>query len=441
MTELSSLYAAHLQMVLKVYADGLERAGFDSVIIGSGAERFQAFDDRPYVFAVNPHFKYFVPLTEHPQCWISYTPGNKPVLVYFQPEDYWHLAPAQPSGYWVEHFDIRIVRTAGDAKAELFAPDSARVAIIGENDAGLDGFAPNNPAALLNYVHFYRAYKSDYELACMRHAQVRAVRGHAAAERAFHAQGSEYDIHMAYVLATGQCERQLPYSNIVALNQHCAVLHYQHQRHDKPLEHYSFLIDAGASHLGYAADITRTYARHDGTFSAIIAALERAQLRLVDLVRVGNTNSQIHLAAHAEVAQILHDFKLINMSAEAIQAQGITHHFFPHGIGHYLGLQVHDVGGYSKDDAGTAEPKPVGHKYLRLTRELRGNEVITIEPGIYFIELLLSELQASPNAGLVDWTLIDALKHYGGIRIEDNVRTKVGSAPENLTRDAFAALG
>jgi Xaa-Pro dipeptidase len=158
------------------------------------------------------------------------------------------------------------------------------------------------------------------------------------------------------------------------------------------------------------------------------------------LVRVGNTNSQIHLAAHAEVAQILHDFKLINMSAEAIQAQGITHHFFPHGIGHYLGLQVHDVGGYSKDDAGTAEPKPVGHKYLRLTRELRGNEVITIEPGIYFIELLLSELQASPNAGLVDWTLIDALKHYGGIRIEDNVRTKVGSAPENLTRDAFAAL-
>ena len=133
------------------------------------------------------------------------------------------------------------------------------------------------------------------------------------------------------------------------------------------------------------------------------------------------------------------------MSPEAMLAGGVTHKFFPHGIGHYLGLQVHDVGGYFKDDRGTLEPKPGGHKYLRLTRELIGDEVITIEPGLYFIDMLLDELAHSEHAGLVAWSEIDALKHYGGIRIEDDVRVRKVDAtydlgPENLTRDAFLTV-
>ena len=442
MTELANLYSQHIEQLQHTAAKALERAGFDTLVIASGAEHYQFADDRPYNFAVNPHFKHWLPL-EIAHSWISYTPGAKPILVYFQPADYWHLAPAAPSGYWLEHFDVRVIEDVAQAAQHLPVP-GAKIAIVAENDAGLTGFTPNNPDVLLTYLHFYRAYKSDYELALMRHAQVRAVRGHRAAEAAFRAQGSEYDIHMAYVLATGQTEKQLPYGNIVALNQHCAVLHYQHQRHDKPPQHLSFLIDAGASHLGYASDITRTYATHTGMFNDLIKAMDVAQLRLCDLVRVGNTNSNIHIAAHLEIAKILQDFKLVNMSPEAMLAGGVTHKFFPHGIGHYLGLQVHDVGGYFKDDRGTLEPKPGGHKYLRLTRELIGDEVITIEPGLYFIDMLLDELAASEHAGVVAWSEIDALKHYGGIRIEDDVRVrKAGAtqdlAPENLTRDAFLA--
>jgi Xaa-Pro dipeptidase len=437
MTELSSLYQAHLAMVQKTAANGLTVAGFDELVIGSGAERFQFLDDRPYVFAPNPQFKYWLPLVDHPQCWIHYKPGQKPKLIYFQPADYWHEVPAVPSGYWLDYFEVHIIEHVQEALALLPKP-GLRVAIIGEDSCGLSDYLPNNPENLLTYLHFYRAHKSDYELALMRHAQTRAVRGHRAAEAAFRGNGSEYDIHMSYVLATGHTERQLPYGNIVALNQHCAVLHYQHQRHDKPLQHLSFLIDAGASHLGYAADITRTYATHTGMFQDMINALDHAQLRLCDLVRVGNSNSQIHIAAHLEIGKILQDFKLVNMSPEAMLEAGVTHKFFPHGIGHFLGLQVHDVGGYLKNDRGTTEPKPAGHKYLRLTRALTGNEVITIEPGIYFIDMLLEELKASPHAGRVAWSEIDALKHYGGIRIEDNVRVRPEGAPENLTRDAFA---
>lgn len=436
-TELAQQYHEHIEQLQTIATRALERAGMDTLVIASGGERYQFLDDRPYVFAVNPHFKHWLPLAEHPHCWISFTPGKKPVLVYFQPADYWHVVPAAPSGYWLEHFELHIISGVNEAAQYLPKP-GPKVAIIGEDNAGLQGFEPNNPEALLTYLHFYRAYKSDYELNLMRHAQVRAVRGHRAAEAAFRAGASEFEIHLAYIAATSQSERQLPYGNIIALNQHCAVLHYQHQRHDKPLQHLSFLIDAGASHLGYAADITRTYATHEGMFAEMIAAMDAAQLRLCDAVRPGNTNSQIHIAAHLEVAKILHDFKLVKMSPEAMVQAGISHTFFPHGIGHYLGLQVHDVGGYYKDDRGTLEPKPQGHKYLRLTRELLGNEVITIEPGLYFIDMLLGELAASEHAGLVAWSEIDALKHYGGIRIEDNVRVRASGEPENLTRDAFA---
>jgi Xaa-Pro dipeptidase len=433
-------YQAHHDQLCALFERALERAQCDIVLIPSGAERFQVFDDRPYTFAPNPHFKYWLPLTDLPHCWIVFARGKKPMLIYFQPADYWHVAPVAPSGYWVEHFDIRIITQLEESTQHLPKLNAnARIAILGENNAGIAGYEPNNPSALLNYLDFHRGRKTAYEISLMQLAQQRAVLGHRAAEAAFRADASEYEIHMAYLKATGHTERELPYTNIIGLNQHAAVLHYQHQRRDKPLQHLSFLIDAGASYSGYAADITRTYAKHTGVFHSMIDALDTAQLKLCDQARAGNTNSQIHLAAHREVAQILSDFKLVRMSPEAIVESGLSHTFFPHGIGHFLGLQVHDVGGYFKDDHGTLEPKPQGHRYLRLTRAFQGGEVLTIEPGIYFIDLLLQEAAAGPHAGAIAWTEIEALKHYGGIRIEDNVHIQAEGAPANLTRIAFAA--
>jgi Xaa-Pro dipeptidase len=75
---------------------------------------------------------------------------------------------------------------------------------------------------------------------------------------------------------------------------------------------------------------------------------------------------------------------------------------------------------------------------LRLTRTLEPGMVVTIEPGIYFIEMLLEELRAGPHAGAVDWARVDAFRPYGGIRIEDDVVCTEGE-PENLTREGFAA--
>ena len=130
---------------------------------------------------------------------------------------------------------------------------------------------------------------------------------------------------------------------------------------------------------------------------------------------------------------------IVRMTPEAQVETGVSSAFFPHGLGHYLGLQVHDVAGFQQDESGGTIAKPPGHPYLRLTRTLLQDQVLTIEPGIYFIDMLLAELKRGPHAASVDWDKVERLKPYGGVRIEDDVRVTDGE-PENLTRNGFAEL-
>lgn len=97
------------------------------------------------------------------------------------------------------------------------------------------------------------------------------------------------------------------------------------------------------------------------------------------------------------------------------------------------------MAGFQASENGGTLPRPAGHPYLRMTRALEPGMVMTIEPGLYFIDLLLAKLREGPLAGEVDWTRVDAFRRYGGIRIEDDVACTAG-APENLTREAFAQL-
>ena len=437
--DLHPLYAEHLA-TLKAHADqALQREGFDHLAIAAGQPGLQFLDDRPYPFAVNPHFKHWLPVTKAPGSWLLYTPGRKPKLVYLQPHDYWHVVPEAPAGYWVEHYEIAIIREAKDARAHL-PNDAARCAVIGETLAGLDGFAPNNPQGVLDYLHYQRSYKSAYELAMMRVASKIGARSHRAAQHAFRTGASEFDIHVAYMTAARQTD-ELPYNNIIALNEHAAVLHYMELAHAPPAHSHSFLIDAGASFHGYASDITRTHAAaHAGEFQALIDAVDAAQRGFVAQVRAGQSYPDLHVHAHLVLGGILKEHGFIRMSAEAALAGGVTSTFFPHGLGHPIGLQVHDVAGFQASDRGGTLPRPAGHPYLRMTRALEPGMVVTIEPGLYFIDMLLAELKNKPAAKDVDWTRVDAFRKYGGIRIEDDVVCTEGE-PENLTRDAFAALG
>ncbi len=434
---LASLYPAHLQTLQARATEALQRGGFDHLVVPSGNLHYQLFDDRDYPYAVNPQFKAWLPVTRAPGSWLVFTPGQKPTLLFMQPHDYWHVVPQAPSGYWVEHFDIKIIRTAEDAAA-LLPKDPARCAILGEPQSTLGEFVPNNPAPVVAYLEYHRAFKTPYEVEMMRGASRIGVRAHRAAERAFRAGSSEFGIHLAYCQAAGQDANDLPYGNIICLNEHGAVLHYTDRDRRPPAQSRSFLIDAGGSHRGYAADITRTYAAagHD-EFQSMIDAVDAAPRRMCGPVRAGTDYKQIHLDAHLALAGLLHDFGVITVSPEAAVATGVSSAFFPHGIGHGIGLQVHDVAGFAASDAGGTIAKPDGHPYLRLTRELGVGMAVTIEPGIYFIDMLLDELKAKGQGDSVNWDAVARFKPYGGIRIEDDV-VCTGGDPINLTRDGFA---
>ena len=441
-SDFSPLYSRHLATLKERAEEALSRGGFDHLVIPSGTQHYQVFDDRDYPYAVNPQFKHWLPLTRMPHSWLVYSPGDKPRAIYYQPFDYWHVVPDAPSGWWVEHFDIVVIRKPEEALQHL-PKDAARCAILGEPQSALGSaadttFVPNNPQAVIDYLEYQRAYKTPYEIAMMREATRIGVRAHRAAERGFRAGASEFGIHLGYCQAAGQDANDLPYGNIIALNEHGAVLHYTDRDRVPPRPVRSFLIDAGASYNGYACDITRTYASDTGSeFQALIESVDVAQRKMCDQVRDGFDYKQLHLDAHQALAVILKDFGLITVAPDVAVETGVSGAFFPHGIGHGIGLQVHDVAGFAQSDRGGTIAKPEGHPYLRMTRLLEPGMVVTIEPGIYFIDMLLDELKEKGLGPSVDWDRVAAFKPFGGIRIEDDVVCTDG-APINLTRDGFA---
>jgi Xaa-Pro dipeptidase len=393
-------------------------------------------DDYEYPFRCNPHLLWWAPLTHHHDSALLIRPGRRPKLFYYQPDDYWYSPPADPESWWADEFEVVQVR---DADAWKQGGIDARTACIGDAPALAEvvGSAQLNPERLLNRIHLERTRKTPYEIACMAESARLGAIAHTAAEQAFRQGLCEYDIHQRYCMSIKMVDAELPYGNIIALNDHSAILHYHGHEQQVPGTVRSFLIDAGATVHAYACDITRTYAAQAGEFADLIVAMDGIQQKLCAVVVAGLDYRDLHLRAHLDIAGILKDFDLIRPCAEDAVASGLSGVFFPHGLGHYLGLQTHDVAGLIADVEGTPIPRPEGHPYLRLTRTLEAGNVLTIEPGLYFIEPLLRKWRENADAGAINWDKVRQLAPYGGIRIEDNMLVTDG-APRNLTREAFA---
>ena len=166
--------------------------------------------------------------------------------------------------------------------------------------------------------------------------------------------------------------------------------------------------------------------------------MEMLELAIVDKVRAGVDYRELHVETHKMLADVLVEAELATGDPDTLLATGVTSAFFPHGLGHLLGIQVHDVGGHQENEAGAIIDPPSGHPFLRLTRILEEDMVVTIEPGLYVIDMLLDKLRGTPAETHVNWRTVDWLRPYGGIRIEDDVRVLADGAV-NLTRNAFAA--
>ncbi|ABE53313.1 Xaa-Pro dipeptidase. Metallo peptidase. MEROPS family M24B [Shewanella denitrificans OS217] len=435
MDQLAHHFSEHIVELNRRVAEIIAREKLSGLVIHSGQHHRQFLDDMNYPFKVNPQFKAWVPVIDNPNCWLIVNGRDKPTLVFYRPVDFWHKVSDVPDAFWTEHVDIKLL-TKADRVAEFLPKDITNWAYLGEHldVADVLGFTSRNPDAVMNYLHYHRASKTQYELECMRQANKIAVKGHQAAKNAFYNGGSEFEIQQQYLSSVGQTVNEVPYGNIVALNQNAAILHYTALEHTKPAQRLSFLLDAGANFHGYASDITRTYAFEKNSFCDLISALNAVELAIIDRIKPGVKYTDLHIETHHHIAQLLLDFNLATGDAAGLVDQGITNVFFPHGLGHMLGLQVHDMGGYLHDERGTHIPAPEAHPYLRCTRTLEANQVLTIEPGLYIIDSLLDELKQDSRKQQINWDQVAHFRPFGGIRIEDNVIVHQ-DRNENMTRE------
>jgi Xaa-Pro dipeptidase len=432
---LPSLYQAHVQALNARYRTVLRKHELSGVLLHAGTPiKRSVFDDQFWSLSVVPHFRHWAPLmVAGSAIWIR--ADDEPVLFHNVHRDFWEGPQDQETDHFWSSFKVVEVKKDADIRRAVQASIGS-MAFVGEDKeaAAAMGFAADrmSPKKLLEDLDELRVHKSAYEVFCLREANRRAALGHAAVLKAF-ADGdhSELDLHLLYLKATHQDDPETPYKNIVALGEHAATLHHVSYGRNK-VSSQSLLLDAGATFQGYDSDITRTAVKGTGAtvdvFGALIAGVDKLQRQLCDDAKVGRNYQELHDESHHHLAQVLCDIGLVKrLSPAAAVDAGITRKLFPHGLGHSLGIQTHDVGCRNVD------PRK-DNPFLRNTRVIEAGQVFTIEPGCYFIPSLLAELRASTHASSLDWQLVDALTPLGGVRIEDDLVVMDSAGVDNLTR-------
>jgi Xaa-Pro aminopeptidase len=208
----------------------------------------------------------------------------------------------------------------------------------------------------------------------------------------------------------------LAYESIVGAGDHSAVLHFSPTGRELRTGEL-LLVDAGAECRGYVADVTRTYpvgGELDDRQRIVWETVRRALEAGIEACRPGVEWRDVHLAAALVVAEGLIELGVLRGEPGALVESGAVTLFFPHGVGHMVGLGVRDAGAAS-DEA--REPVP-GLPRLRVDIPLEPRHAWTVEPGIYFVPPLLAR---APDRNDVDWNRVDELIGFGGVRIEHDV--------------------
>jgi len=220
-----------------------------------------------------------------------------------------------------------------------------------------------------------------------------------------------------------------PVSFPVILSMDGQILH-NHNHENELVEGRMVITDAGAeSPMGYAGDITRTFPV-GGKFSArqkdIYQIVLDANMYAINNCAPGVKNLDLHLGAAKVIASGLKDLGLLKGDIDDIVSAGAHALFFPHGLGHMMGLDVHDMEGLGENYVGYNDTikrsDQFGLAYLRLGRELETGFVITIEPGIYFIPTLIDIWKKeNKHAEFINYDKVEEYRDFGGVRLEDDV--------------------
>ena len=282
-------------------------------------------------------------------------------------------------------------------------------------------------------VETCRVVKDEHEIAMIRHANIVSSYAHERVMAAAKSAKNERELNAVFVMhchANG-CRDQA-YDCICASGPHASTLHYVHN--DVSLEgRLNLLIDAGSEYNCYAADITRVFPLN-GTFTKesreTYELVLKMQSECMEMIKAGVLWEDVHMHSHKVASKGLQDLGILNknLSVEEILESKVTCRFYPHGLGHFLGMDCHDTGGNPNYE----DPNEF-FRYLRIRGRLPACSVVTNEPGIYFRRYPLeAELKAGKWDGIVDQEVLERYWTVGGVRIEDDILVKEDGY-ENLT--------
>lgn len=304
---------------------------------------------------------------------------------------------------------------------------------------GIEGFKVDS-MTLYETIAELRVFKTPQELEVIRYTNKVSSDAHKEVMRRVRPGMFEYQLEsvfLSWCYGTGGA-RHVSYTCICGSGTNSAVLHYGHAGapNDRALQDGDMcLFDMGCEYYCYTSDITCSFPAN-GRFTAdqrgIYNAVLAASTAVLAALRPGVLWPDMHRLAERIMLAALRDMGLLRGDLDSMMEARLGATFMPHGLGHFMGLDTHDVGGYLSKEP--PRPTEAGLKCLRTARALQAGMVITVEPGCYFIECLLDQALESPT--LSQFLVPEELKrfrHFGGVRIEDDVLiTQDGH--ENLTQ-------
>ncbi|RNA11856.1 Xaa-Pro [Brachionus plicatilis] len=410
------------------------------VLLEGGKSTTRYCSDHEDVFRQESYFHWCFGVTE-PDFYgaIEVDTGNSILFAPLLPAEYaiW-MGKIQPASYFKQKYEVdQVFFTNQISKILKQKNPSFLLTLYGLNTdsgnyskeahfEGIENFKINNKILHPNITEC-RVYKTDLELEVLRYTNKISSEAHKEVMKNIKPGLYEFQmesIFQDYCYRFGGM-RHMSYTCICATGNNGSVLHYGHAGapNDKRLnENDLCLFDMGGEYYCYASDITCTFPSN-GKFSPrqkiIYEATLRANRAVLNAVKPGVTWYDMHLLADRVILEDLKAAGLLVGEVNEMLEHRISALFFPHGLGHMLGIDTHDVGGYPDN---TQRPKPSGLKSLRTTRKLEKGMVLTIEPGVYFIDYLLDEAFKDPvKSKFLVKEEIEKYRGIGGVRIEDNI--------------------
>lgn len=293
-------------------------------------------------------------------------------------------------------------------------------------------------AALHAVVYECRARKNAEEIRLLRYVNRISSDAHMAMMREAQPGIMEYQLESTFAYGchyTGGC-RLLSYTPIAGSGPNSAVLHYGHAGapNDRKLEDGDMVLcDMGCEFFCYASDITNSFPAN-GKFTPdqrlIFETVAAMQAAVLSSMKPGVQWADMHELAYRVLCERLREAGLLVGEVDDMMAANVGGVLMPHGLGHFMGIDTHDVGGYPK---GAQRDARDGYKALRVQRLLEPGFVLTVEPGIYFMDYALRKAKEDPErAKFFNWDRLGDFANFGGIRLEDNVLV-TESGIENFT--------